>query len=48
MTNEEAAIYLEMALPLRGPHGTVTDGNGAVYVADTGGGVVRKFVPVTQ
>ena len=38
MTNEEAAIYLELALPLRGPHGTVTDPSGAVYVAETGGG----------
>jgi hypothetical protein len=31
---------------LEGPHGTATDANGVVYVADTANGVVRKFEPV--
>lgn len=30
---------------LNGPHGTATDASGAVYVADTANGVVRKFAP---
>ena len=36
-----------VALPrLQGPHGTATDPTGAVYVADTANGFVRKFEPV--
>lgn len=30
---------------LNGPHGTATDSSGAIYVADTANGVVRKFAP---
>ena len=44
MTTAEALLAAELS-PLRGPHGTSTDAAGAVYVADTGTGIVRKFVP---
>ena len=47
MTIEEAARVIELST-LSGPHGTATDPSGAVYVADTANGIVRKFVPVTQ
>ena len=47
MTNEEWARVIDLSL-LSGPHGTATDPSGAVYVADTANGIVRKFVPVTQ
>ena len=47
MTNEEKARAAELSM-LSGPHGTATDPSGAVYVADTANGIVRKFVPATQ
>ena len=47
MTNAEVARTLDLST-LVGPHGTVTDSDGAVYVADTGNGIVRKFEPTAQ
>ena len=44
MTSEEMGRASELST-LAGPHGTVTDASGAVYVADTANGIVRKFVP---
>lgn len=36
---------IEAMSTLRGPHGTATDAAGAVYLADTANGIVRKFEP---
>ncbi len=47
MTNEEAARANELSR-LSGPHGTATDRSGAVYIADTANGIVRKFVPTSE
>lgn len=45
MSSADAQRVAELSL-LDGPHGTATDTSGAVYVADTANGVVRKFEPV--
>jgi len=47
MTNDERARVADLSL-LAGPHGTATDSTGAVYLADTANGIVRKFAPVSD
>lgn len=39
---------IEAMSTLRGPHGTATDATGAVYLADSANGIVRKFIPVDR
>ncbi len=39
---------IEAMSTLQGPHGTATDAAGAVYLADSANGIVRKFVPVDR
>ena len=45
MSSAESERVAGLSL-LAGPHGTATDASGAVYIADTANGIVRKFVPV--
>ena len=47
LTNAERLRVRKLS-PLTGPHGTSTDAAGAVYVADTRNGIVRKFVPTGE
>ena len=47
MSPDERAT-IEAMSTLRGPHGTATDAAGAVYLADTANGLVRKFAPVDR